>query len=110
MNRLIHAVGAAAVLAFCATPVRAEMVRTPECAQKLARANALVEAIAKRTNVQPAPTGQALCAVLRTNLREMREATENMNACMTGRDRAENVGQMSESMGDVARVIAQRCR
>ncbi len=97
-------------LAFAASSASAEIIRTPECQAKLARANQLVEAIAKRTYVQPAPTGAALCAVLRTNLREMREATPLMDQCMTGRDKAENVGQMSASMEDVAAAIQRRCR
>jgi hypothetical protein len=97
------------VLLGLAPPAAADIVRTPECAAKLARANQLVESVAKRTYVAPAPTGAALCEVLRANLREMREATALMNACMTGRDRAENVGQMSESVGDVQQAIARRC-
>jgi hypothetical protein len=100
----------AAGLLAAGAGAQAEIIRTPECQRKLARANELVEAIAKRTYVQPAPTGAALCEVLRTNLREMREATPLMNQCMTGRDQAENVGQMSASMEDVAAAIQRRCR
>ncbi|MET0605755.1 MAG: hypothetical protein ABWZ80_04820 [Beijerinckiaceae bacterium] len=97
-------------LALLSQSASADIVRTPDCTAKLTRANHLVEAISKRTYVAPAPTGARLCEVLRTNLREMREAIGLMDACMTGRDRAENVGQMSESMGDIQHVISRRCQ
>ena len=53
---------------------------------------------------------EAICGVLRANLRDMKESNDIMKRCMTGHSLRENVGQMEASMGDVQMVIGKRCR
>ncbi|HMN72233.1 MAG TPA: hypothetical protein PKA55_10240 [Rhodoblastus sp.] len=81
----------------------------PRCAADLRRAGDLVSAVADRDRGGPYGP-QALCDILRTNLRDMRETTDIMRRCMTGRALSENAGQMEASMEDVRTVIAKRCR
>ncbi|MGL4325526.1 MAG: hypothetical protein ACRCTD_15935 [Beijerinckiaceae bacterium] len=88
---------------------RAQETATPQCHADLARAEALVADIAGRDQTGAGRNPARLCRVLRLNLRQMREAREVMNRCMSGHARRENVSQMDVSMDDVATVIARRC-
>ena len=88
----------------------AGFVDTPDCRTALARANTLVGAVAQRDRgSRPAGTA-AICNVLRLNRRDMREAADHMQRCMTGHERGENVGQLMASVEDVDAVLARRCR
>lgn len=80
-----------------------------QCSVDLSRASALVGAVAGRDKGGPYKP-DAICGVLRQNLRDMREATGLMRRCMTGHALRENVGQMEASMEDVQMAISKRCR
>jgi len=80
-----------------------------QCAMDLSRANTLVAAVAGRDKGGPYKP-EAICGVLRANLRDMREAAIIMRRCMTGHAFRENVGQMEASMEDVQAAISRRCR
>ena len=101
----------AALMFFClCVPASAGFIDTPACRSKLARAAQLVDAVAARDRgVAPAGTA-AICKVLAVNRRDMREATQAMQACLTGREKSENVGQMLASLDDVEAVLRQKCR
>ncbi|MGL4812147.1 MAG: hypothetical protein ACRCXM_10240, partial [Beijerinckiaceae bacterium] len=79
------------------------------CRAGLARAEALIGDIAGRDRAGPIRDQKRLCATLRLNLNQMREARAIMNRCMIGHARRENVGQMDVSMEDIATVLARRC-
>ena len=87
----------------CAAPA------DPRCAEDLSRADDLVSAVAGRDRGGPYGP-DAICAILRANLRDMRESTAIMKRCMTGHALRENVGQREASMEDVQAIIAARCR
>ena len=52
---------------------------------------------------------KGLCALLRRNSADMSEAGRLMDRCLTGHERGENVGQIRESLGDINRVLRERC-
>ena len=81
----------------------------PRCARDMPRAGELVSAVAGRDRGGPYGP-DAICRVLRANLRDMSEATDIMKRCMSGHALRENVGQMEASMEDVQAVIARKCR
>jgi hypothetical protein len=111
MRRLrILAVAFAAVL----FPAFAAIVDTPECRRDLATANQLIAAVQQRqsaldSSVRNGDTAKA-CGYLRSNQRDMSTAREQMNRCMTGFEKRENLGQMDASLGDIRDVLAARCR
>lgn len=88
----------------------AQSVDTPQCRADLAQAGALINEIAGRDRAGPITDHGRLCATLRLNLQQMREAREIMQRCLRGHAQRENVGQMDVSMEDVATVIQSRCR
>ncbi|MCB1524344.1 MAG: hypothetical protein KDJ23_09630, partial [Rhodoblastus sp.] len=81
----------------------------PRCARDMQRAGELVTAVAGRDRGGPYGP-DAICRVLRANLRDMGEATDIMKRCMSGHALRENVGQMEASMEDVRAVVARKCR
>lgn len=100
---------AAAVFFVIAAPALVAAQEDARCVAPLRRAWDLVSAVAGRDRGGPyAP--EAICGVLRANLRDMAESTEIMKRCMTGHALRENVGQMKASMEDVRAAIAGRCR
>lgn len=99
-----------AVMIFALAPFAAQAAPgDPQCSADLARADALISKVAARDRGGPVKP-EALCSVLRANLRDMTEANAIMRRCMTGHALRENVGQMEASMGDVQMVISKRCR
>jgi len=99
-----------AVMIFALAPLAAHAAPgDPQCSVDLARADALISKVAARDRGGPVKP-EALCGVLRDNLRDMTEANAIMRRCMTGHALRENVGQMEASMGDVQMVISKRCR
>lgn len=100
----------ATVLIFVlASPALVAAQEDARCGAQLRRAWDLTSVVAGRDRGGPyAP--EAICGVLRANLRDMAESTEIMKRCMAGHSLRENVGQMEASMEDVRAVIAGRCR
>lgn len=106
MSRLSAVLALASVVA---TPSFVAAQEDARCGAQLRRAWDLVSVVAGRDRGGPyAP--EAICGVLRANLRDMAESTEIMKRCMTGHSLRENVGQMEASMEDVQTVVASRCR
>lgn len=105
---LRFAVSLLALSAFAAPSIVAAQDEAT-CGNDLRRAWELVSVVAGRDKGGPYGR-QALCGVLRANLRDMRESTDIMKRCMKGHSLRENVGQMEASMEDVQAVIAARCR
>ena len=100
---------AAAVLVFViATPALVAAQEDARCGAQLRRAWDRVSIVAARDRRGP-HAREAICDLLRANLRDMRESTEIMRRCMTGHSLRENVGQMEASMEDVQTVVAGRC-
>ena len=98
-----------AVMLVALTPLAAHAAPgDPQCGADLARADALVSKVAARDRGGPVKP-EAICGVLRENLRDMTEANAIMRRCMTGHALRENVGQMEASMADVRMVISKRC-
>jgi hypothetical protein len=88
----------------------ADLVNTPECQRDLARANALITAIAAREK-QFVPGDLAKnCTLLKQNLDDLLKAREPMDRCITGHDHGENLGQMDDSIDDIRAVLADKCQ
>jgi len=103
--------GAAVLLAVVAIalPAVADVVDSPQCRRDMAIASRLIEAVAGRENsVRPGDL-VGLCRVLRQNLRDMSQAREPVNRCLTGHSHGENVGQMDASIEDIRDILARRC-
>ena len=97
------------VVALSAAPSLVAAQEDARCGAELRRAWDLVSVVARRDRGGPYPP-EAICGVLRANLRDMKESNDIMKRCMTGHSLRENVGQMEASMGDVQMVIGKRCR
>lgn len=106
----------ACALAFAALslPGRAAIVDTPDCRRDLATADQLIAAIRQResgidNSVRKGDFAGA-CRYVRANYRDMSAAREQMNRCMTGFEKRENVGQLDASLDDIRHVLAARCQ
>jgi hypothetical protein len=97
-------------LVAVATAAWAGVSDAPGCRERVARAWQLVDVIVAREKQVRKGDMVAACRVLRSNLRDMAQARADMDACMTGHDRGENVGQMDVSMEDIRAVLAAKCR
>lgn len=101
------------IIAWCtilAANALAQVVETPQCRASLARASDLVDQIAARDRTGPIADPTQLCAALRLNAAQMREARDAMHRCLRGHAQRENVGQMDASLEDISAVLARRCR
>ena len=101
----------AALLLGCALSAMAGSIDTPQCRADLAKASALVDAVAAaRNRAGPVRDAAAMCAALRQNMKDMRDAATRMDRCLTGHERGENVAQIRASVEDVGEVVRARCR
>jgi len=99
-----------AAILLLLSPVAAQAAPADtQCALDMRRADQLVSAVAGRDRGGPYGA-DAICRVLRANLRDMSAAIDIMKRCMTGHALRENVGQMEASMEDVRAAIARKCR
>ena len=97
-----------AVMVFSHVPPL--VAQTALCASDLAKAGQLVNDVQARESEFTANGIAKNCALLRRNRADMIVATEIMQRCLTGHDRGENVGQMTDSLGDVDTILASKCR
>ncbi len=81
-----------------------------DCRRDLAAADRLVSAVQARDKDFIEHDDAKNCRLLRQNRSDMLAADEAMKRCLTGREREENVGQMEASLGDIAIVLAKKCR
>ena len=100
----------AAVVVTGTAPAHAGVVETPQCRLDLARANTLIRDIRAREGSVKRGDTASLCALLKRNSADMSEAGRLMDRCLTGHERGENVGQIRDSLGDINRVLRERCK
>jgi hypothetical protein len=101
---------AGVVLAGAGTDAaRAGVVDTPLCQRDLLMTDAALRKTMEL--LQGAGTDPAnQCRVWRGHVGTLRKARDVFARCTTGRERAENVGQMEGSAADFEELIRQRCK
>jgi hypothetical protein len=109
--RLVHALALSGTLLAGggAGTARAGFVDTPQCQRDLLMTDAALRKTMEL--LQGAGADQAnQCRVWRGHVGTLRKAREVFARCTTGRERAENVGQMEGSAADFEELIRQRCK
>jgi hypothetical protein len=85
-------------------------VDTPQCRRDLAATETSLSATLRDLDRNKAGSVAQRCASYRRHVEVMRKASAVYRQCSTGRERAENVGQMDGSIADFQDIIARRCQ
>lgn len=103
---------AIAVLAIVHAPgaAHAGYVDTPQCRRDLASIDGSLSGSLRDLQRNKARAIPQRCAAFRRHVEVMRRASAVFRQCSTGRERAENVGQMEGSIADFREIIARTCR
>ena len=100
----------AAAVMLGAVSTQAGVVDTPSCRAGLARADELIHGVRLRESRIKRDDMPLACRLLRENQRDLSEAGNLMEPCLTGHEKGENLGQIRASVGDIRDVIARNCR
>jgi hypothetical protein len=100
---LLYAALAAGVLTLGATPAIAD------CKADLATVDKSFEETIKRLETAAKGTQTQKCAAYRSHVAVMTKGRDVFMRCTTGHTQRENVGQMSDSIGDFVELIKTKC-
>ncbi len=101
------------ILAIALSCSMASGALADDCAGELAEADTLVHAVRLREPDIDARHAkgdvEGTCELLRANFADMTKARGQMERCMTGYEKRENLGQMDVSLDDLGHVIGSYC-
>ncbi|MFN3891098.1 MAG: hypothetical protein ACK4MV_11925 [Beijerinckiaceae bacterium] len=103
-------IAAALLFLSSASSAFAGYVDTPQCRRDLATAERSLGATLRDLDRNKQASTAQRCAAWRRHVEVMRRASVVYRQCSTGRERAENVGQMDGSVADFQEIIARLCR
>lgn len=97
-------------LVLAMSAASAGYVDTPQCRRDLGAVDASLKATLRDLDRNKRGSPAQRCASYARHVEVMRKASGVFAQCTTGRERAENVGQMDGSIADFREIIARNCR